>query len=100
MPCLSHPEGSGETQAWLSCARLTPLRTFRCLAESPENFARRYDTSMSSEVIRPVIGRDVYIAPSAYVGGDVTLGDECTVMHQVVIRGDVSPITIGRQPRR
>lgn len=46
---------------------------------------------------RVVIGRDVYIAPTAYVGGDVTLGDECTVMHHVTIRGDVSPIRIGRR---
>ncbi|HMQ15417.1 MAG TPA: gamma carbonic anhydrase family protein [Phycisphaerae bacterium] len=45
--------------------------------------------------VRPTLGRGVYIAPTAYVGGRVTLGDECTVMHQVVIRGDVSEITIG-----
>ena len=44
---------------------------------------------------RVKIGRDVYIALTAYVGGDVTLGDECTVMHHVVIRGDVSAIRIG-----
>ncbi len=41
------------------------------------------------------IGRHVYIAPTAYVAGDVVLGDQCTVMHHVVIRGDVSPIRIG-----
>jgi carbonic anhydrase/acetyltransferase-like protein (isoleucine patch superfamily) len=45
--------------------------------------------------IRPIIGRDVYIAPTAYVGGEVTIGDECTIMHHVVIRGDVSAIRIG-----
>ncbi len=44
-----------------------------------------------------VLGRNVYIAPTAYVGGEVTLGDECTVMHHVVIRGDVSAIRIGRR---
>lgn len=49
----------------------------------------------ASRVIRPVLGRDVYIAPTAYVGGEVALGDACTVMHHVVIRGDVSRITIG-----
>lgn len=43
----------------------------------------------------PVLGRGVYIAPTAYVGGDVTLGDHVTVMHHVVIRGDVAPIRIG-----
>lgn len=44
---------------------------------------------------RPRIGAGVFIAPTAYVAGDVTLGDQCTVMHHVSIRGDVSPIAIG-----
>lgn len=48
-----------------------------------------------TSVVHPRIGRNVYIAPTAYVGGEVTLGDECTVMHHVTIRGDVSAITIG-----
>ncbi len=43
------------------------------------------------------LGRDVYIAPTAYVGGNVTLGDQCTVMHQVTIRGDVARIDVGRR---
>lgn len=51
----------------------------------------------SVEIVRPRIGRGVYIAPTAYVGGDVTLGDDCTVMHHVVIRGDVSAIRIGKR---
>jgi carbonic anhydrase/acetyltransferase-like protein (isoleucine patch superfamily) len=46
-------------------------------------------------VVQPRIGRDVFIAATAYVGGDVSLGDGCTVMHHVVIRGDVSAIRIG-----
>lgn len=46
---------------------------------------------------RVVLGKDVYIAPTAYVGGDVTLSDQCTVMHQVVIRADVSAIRIGKR---
>jgi carbonic anhydrase/acetyltransferase-like protein (isoleucine patch superfamily) len=45
--------------------------------------------------VHPVLGPNVYIAPTAYVGGDVILGPDCTVMHQVVIRGDVSRITLG-----
>ena len=43
----------------------------------------------------PVIGKDVFIASTAYVGGDVVIGDRCTVMHQAVIRGDIAPIRIG-----
>lgn len=44
---------------------------------------------------RVVRGRNVYIAPTAYVGGAVRLGDDCTIMHHVTIRGDVSRIDIG-----
>lgn len=51
--------------------------------------------AMSEPIIRPRIGRNVYIAPTSFVGGDVTLGDDCTIMHHVVIRGDVSAIRIG-----
>ena len=43
------------------------------------------------------LGRDVYIAPTSYLAGDVVLGDECTVMHHVTIRGDIAPIRIGRR---
>ncbi len=46
---------------------------------------------------RPVIGREVFVAPTAWVCGEVVLGDHCTVMHHVVIRGDVSAIRIGRR---
>ena len=49
------------------------------------------------ETVRPVIGRDVYIAPTAYVGGDVTIGDQSTIMHHVVVRGDIGPIRIGKR---
>jgi carbonic anhydrase/acetyltransferase-like protein (isoleucine patch superfamily) len=49
------------------------------------------------ESIHPIIGKHVYIAPTAYVGGEVAIGDECTIMHHVTIRGDVSKITIGRR---
>ena len=49
------------------------------------------------EPVRPVIGENVFIASTAYVGGEVQIGDECTVMHHVTIRGDVSAISIGRR---
>jgi len=48
-----------------------------------------------SEILRPVLGRDVYIAPTSYVGGDVVIGDQSAVMHHVMIRGDIAPIRIG-----
>jgi carbonic anhydrase/acetyltransferase-like protein (isoleucine patch superfamily) len=43
----------------------------------------------------PVIGANVFIAPTAVVIGDVALGDNCSVWFNTVIRGDLAPITIG-----
>ncbi len=43
----------------------------------------------------PKLGRDVFIAESSYVSGAVTLGDECTIMPLVAIRGDIAEIRIG-----
>ena len=53
--------------------------------------------SENETIIRPTIGKNVFIASTAYVGGNVTVCDECTIMHHVTIRGDVSDITIGRR---
>ncbi|MFH1418708.1 MAG: gamma carbonic anhydrase family protein [Planctomycetota bacterium] len=52
---------------------------------------------MFPEPSNVVVGKDVFIAPTAYVGGNITLGDQCTVMHNVSIRGDVSAIRIGNR---
>lgn len=45
--------------------------------------------------ISPQIGRNVYIASTAYVAGDLVIGDESTIMHHVVVRADIAPIRIG-----
>jgi carbonic anhydrase/acetyltransferase-like protein (isoleucine patch superfamily) len=50
---------------------------------------------MSENPANVDLGNDVYLAPSAYVGGAVTLGNHCTVMHHAVIRGDVASIRLG-----
>lgn len=53
-------------------------------------------THMNQEAnTRPRIGSGVFIASTAYVGGDVVIGDHSTVMHHVTIRGDIAPIRIG-----
>jgi len=44
---------------------------------------------------KPFLGRDVYIAPTSFVAGDVVIGDQSTIMHHVVVRGDIAPIRIG-----
>lgn len=51
--------------------------------------------NMTSPLPQPKLGKCVYIAPTAYVAGDVVIADESTVMHQVVIRADIAPIRIG-----
>lgn len=45
----------------------------------------------------PQIAENVFIADSARICGEVTLEADCTVMHHVTIRGDVSAIHIGQR---
>ncbi|MDR1961371.1 MAG: gamma carbonic anhydrase family protein [Gracilibacteraceae bacterium] len=44
---------------------------------------------------RPALGRDVFIAPGARVIGRVTLGDQCGVWYNAVLRGDTDALIIG-----
>ncbi|MCM5681656.1 gamma carbonic anhydrase family protein [Schlegelella sp. S2-27] len=44
---------------------------------------------------QPVLGAGVYLHDSAQVIGDVTLGDDCSVWCNAVLRGDVNRIRIG-----
>ncbi len=46
---------------------------------------------------RPVIAGSAFIAPTAVVMGDVTLGEESSVWYGAVLRGDNDAIRIGRQ---
>lgn len=50
---------------------------------------------MQPAFIRPRLGSGVFVHATAYIGGDVTVGDDCAILPHVSIRGDVSPITIG-----
>ncbi|HLK98517.1 MAG TPA: gamma carbonic anhydrase family protein, partial [Hymenobacter sp.] len=43
----------------------------------------------------PQIGPNCFLADNATIVGDVTLGRECTVWFNTVIRGDVNSIRIG-----
>lgn len=43
----------------------------------------------------PVIGKEGFIADSAEVLGEVTIGDRCIVWHGAIVRGDIASITIG-----
>jgi|TARA_B100001750_G_scaffold247230_1_gene272265 carbonic anhydrase/acetyltransferase-like protein (isoleucine patch superfamily) len=44
---------------------------------------------------RPLLGANVFVAPSAVIIGDVRIAKECSVWFQAVIRGDVNKIRIG-----
>ena len=46
---------------------------------------------------RPVIDTSVFIAPSATIVGDVTIGRDCSIWFQTTIRGDVHYIKIGAE---
>lgn len=45
----------------------------------------------------PKIGKDCFLAETAVVVGDVTMGDECSIWYNTVLRGDVNTITIGNR---
>ena len=47
--------------------------------------------------ITPQFGKDCFLAPNATVTGDVTMGDECSVWFNAVVRGDVNSISIGNR---
>lgn len=43
----------------------------------------------------PKIGADCFIAPNAFLIGDIEVGDHASIWYNVTIRGDVMPIRIG-----
>ncbi len=45
----------------------------------------------------PKIGKNCFLADSAVVVGDVTMGDDCSIWFNAVLRGDVNTITIGNR---
>jgi carbonic anhydrase/acetyltransferase-like protein (isoleucine patch superfamily) len=47
--------------------------------------------------VRPVLGAGVWIAPTAVVTGDVVIGERSSIWFGTVVRGDESPIRIGRE---
>ncbi|NNE29965.1 MAG: gamma carbonic anhydrase family protein, partial [Saprospiraceae bacterium] len=45
----------------------------------------------------PKFGNNCYLAENATIVGEVSMGDNCSVWFQAVVRGDVNSITIGDQ---
>lgn len=50
---------------------------------------------LSSGTKRPRIHSSAYVAPTATVAGDVTIGAECAVLHGAVVTAEGAPVTIG-----
>ena len=47
--------------------------------------------------IHPKLADDVFVAPNAYITGDVEIGAESSVWYGCTIRGDVHHVRIGRR---
>nr|WKN36504.1 gamma carbonic anhydrase family protein [Tunicatimonas sp. TK19036] len=43
----------------------------------------------------PKVGQECFLAPTATLIGDVSLGDSCSIWFNTVLRGDVASITVG-----
>jgi carbonic anhydrase/acetyltransferase-like protein (isoleucine patch superfamily) len=45
----------------------------------------------------PEFGKDCFVAPNATIVGDVTMGTECSIWFNTVVRGDVNYIKMGNK---
>jgi len=59
-----------------------------------EPFARHRPVSALGD-LAPSVSPDAFVAPSATVVGDVTLGPRAAVMYGAVVRGDLAPVALG-----
>jgi carbonic anhydrase/acetyltransferase-like protein (isoleucine patch superfamily) len=50
-----------------------------------------------SLAIKPVLGKDVYVARTAFVVGRITIGDEASIWPGVSARADVNTMRIGKR---
>ena len=53
-------------------------------------------TILSYQGKTPTIGKDVFMAPSATVVGDVEIGEGSRIWFNAVVRGDFQKVTIGK----
>jgi len=52
---------------------------------------------VSSGTKKPKIHSSAYVAPTATISGDVTIADDCAVLHGAVIVSEGAPVTIGKE---
>lgn len=61
------------------------------MSYTPNDYIRRFEGHC------PVLGRGVFIDPSAVVIGDVDIGDDSSIWPQATVRGDMHRIRIGQR---
>ncbi len=68
-----------------------------CTSTAAPFYVRMSLTQQLNTFLRkqPALGRDVYLAKTAVVLGDVTLGDKASVWYGAVLRGDINRIVVG-----
>lgn len=47
-------------------------------------------------ILKPKIGKNVYIDPASQIIGDVKIGDNSSIWPGCVLRGDINKITVGK----
>jgi len=47
--------------------------------------------------IKPLWGKNCFIAPNATLCGDIIIGDDCSIWFNAVVRGDVNSIRMGNK---
>lgn len=47
--------------------------------------------------LTPKYGKECYFSENAAIVGEVTMGDECSVWFNAVVRGDVAPVYMGNR---
>jgi carbonic anhydrase/acetyltransferase-like protein (isoleucine patch superfamily) len=52
---------------------------------------------LSSNTKKPKVHSSAYVAPSATISGDVSIGAGCAILHGAVIVSEGAPVTIGAQ---
>jgi carbonic anhydrase/acetyltransferase-like protein (isoleucine patch superfamily) len=57
----------------------------------------RHQRLVSLDTASPVVAQNVWVAPSAAVVGDVTIGEGSSVWYGAVIRGDVNCVRVGQK---
>ena len=74
--------------------KVTLLRLINWGSESQKN---KMNMALIKELngCKPKIGNNCFIAETAAIVGDVTMGDDCSIWYSAVLRGDVNTIKIG-----